>query len=58
MIQIGNAVPPLMSKEIGREIKNCLVWKIKEDRKAGAKKAAAEPEEIVLGTTEDEEESG
>ena len=25
--QVGNAVPPPMAKEIGREIKKCVHWK-------------------------------
>ncbi len=31
LLQIGNAVPPPMAREIGHEIKKCLVWKKKNE---------------------------
>jgi hypothetical protein len=30
IFQVGNAVPPPMAREIGQEIKKCLVWKQKQ----------------------------
>ena len=54
VFQIGNAVPPLMAKEIGREIKNCLEWKIQEEMKSHKNE---EKEEIVIDTTTEDEEA-
>ena len=31
-MQVGNAVPPPMAREIGYEIKKCLVWKVKQEK--------------------------
>ncbi len=49
--QIGNAVPPLMARAIGREMKKCLVWKMNKENEAKAVKsdgAEAKQEEIVV----------
>ena len=40
LFQIGNAVPPPMAREIGHEIKKCLIWKAEN----GGKKSNVRPE--------------
>lgn len=53
LFQVGNAVPPPMSKQIGLEIKKCLKWKaeneaIKPNSGKVNKEEAVVKEEVVI----------
>ncbi|XP_064649332.1 DNA (cytosine-5)-methyltransferase PliMCI-like isoform X1 [Lineus longissimus] len=59
--QVGNAVPPPMAREIGQEIKKCLIWKQKqvnaEEKETKETKTEEEMETTEAGETKSKPES-